>query len=56
MMNLFSKRKPVASTAFSDFIRNAKSEEKKKVYSEVLERATERQNETMAALRASPKA
>lgn len=36
--------KPVRSTAFSDFIRNASSAEKKQVYKQVLERASERQN------------
>lgn len=39
--------KPVPSTAFSDFIRKASSEEKKKVYKQVLERATERQNRVL---------
>jgi len=41
----FSRRRRVTS-GFSDFIRNASSAEKKKVYTEVLKRATERQNET----------
>lgn len=36
--------KPVRSTAFSEFIRNASSAEKKQVYKKVLERASERQN------------
>ena len=49
-MNIFPKRK-IASTAFSDFIRNAKSDEKKRVYSEVLAKATEKQNETMSAMK-----
>lgn len=43
-MNIFSKSKVVSSTAFSDFIRNASSEDKKRVYTEVLKKATERQN------------
>ncbi|HZR02987.1 MAG TPA: hypothetical protein VFA81_07440 [Burkholderiales bacterium] len=34
-----------ASSKFSDFIRNASAAEKKKVYTEVLKRATERQND-----------
>ena len=37
------KPKKVASTPFSDFIRNASSAERKKVYKDVLARATERQ-------------
>lgn len=44
---MFSRKsaiKPVRSTAFSDFIRNASSAEKKQVYKQVLERASERQN------------
>jgi hypothetical protein len=43
-MNIFSKPKLAASTPFSDFIRNASSAEKKRVYAEVLKRATEQQN------------
>ncbi len=43
-MGLFSKRKTVASTPFSDFIRNASAEVKKRVYTEVLKKATDRQN------------
>jgi hypothetical protein len=39
-----SSVKPVRSTAFSAFIRNASSAEKKQVYKQVLERASERQN------------
>lgn len=41
---IFSKKhKAVASTPFSEFIRNASSEKKKKVYTVVLKKATERQ-------------
>lgn len=40
---LFGTRK-AKSTSFSDFIRNASSSEKKRVYTEVLKRATDRQN------------
>lgn len=44
---IFSKRSRAPSASrFSDFIRNASSAEKKKVYTEVLKKATERQNET----------
>ena len=42
-MSLFSKSKTVKSTPFSDFIRNASSGEKKRVYSDVLKKATDRQ-------------
>lgn len=44
------KRKPkaAASTPFSEFIRNASSAEKKRVYKQVLEKATERQNRVLA--------
>lgn len=48
-MALFSRRKTVPSTPFSDFIRNAKSDEKKRVYMEVLRKATERQNAVAAS-------
>lgn len=41
-------RKPInGSSPFSEFIRNAKAREQKKVYGEVLKRATERQNRLM---------
>jgi len=39
---------PLSSTPFSEFIRTASSEEKKKVYSKVLKRASEQQNEILA--------
>lgn len=51
MFNPF-KRRPadvLASTAFSDFIRNASSAEKKKVYTEVMKKASERQNAVLAS-------
>ena len=40
-----TKPKKVASTPMSDFIRNASSEKKNKVYKRVLKKASERQNE-----------
>jgi hypothetical protein len=43
----FAKPKKVASTPFSEFIRNASSGEKKKVYKTVLIKATERQKEVI---------
>jgi hypothetical protein len=49
-MSLFRSKDapPEASTPFSEFIRTASSEEKKKVYSKVLKRASELQNEILA--------
>ena len=46
------KRKPkaVASTPFSEFIRNASSREKKRVYKHVLEKATESQNRVLSRI------
>lgn len=41
-----------STNPFADFIRNAKSEEKKRVYSEVLIEATKKQNEIILAARA----
>jgi hypothetical protein len=38
----------ISSTPFSEFIRTASSAEKKKVYSKVLTRASEQQNEILA--------
>ena len=40
---LFGGRK-AKSSGFSDFIRNASAGEKRRVYTEVLKKATERQN------------
>lgn len=37
-------RTTVESTRFSEFIRNASSKEKKRVYSDVIRKATEMQN------------
>ena len=47
---MFFQRKPkaVASTPFSEFIRNASSAEKKRVYKKcVLEKASKRQNRVL---------
>lgn len=44
--NLLGSTKGTKST-FADFIRNAKSEQKKRVYSEVLTEATKQQNLVM---------
>ena len=42
-MSILAKKRTAKSTVFFDFIRNASSREKKPVYSDVLKRATERQ-------------
>ena len=52
MINIFkSKSKVVTSTPFSEFIRNASSAEKKRVYKRVLEKASESQNRVIARLK-----
>ncbi|MGH7973475.1 MAG: hypothetical protein ACREIC_32565 [Limisphaerales bacterium] len=43
-MWIFLRRKRLASSAFSEFIRSASAREKKRVYTEVLKKATDRQN------------
>ncbi|HKJ09033.1 MAG TPA: hypothetical protein VKA76_08100 [Gammaproteobacteria bacterium] len=45
---IVAKPKRVRETRFSDFIRNASAKQKKRVYSDVLERASERQRAVMA--------
>ena len=42
------KSKAVVSTPFSEFIRNASSAEKKRVYKRVIEKASESQNWVLA--------
>lgn len=44
MMAASEKLKTVKSTPFSDFVRNATSEEKERVYQEVMKKAWERQD------------
>jgi hypothetical protein len=44
MMPSTKKLKTVKSTPFSDFVRNATSEEKERVYQEVMKKAWERQD------------
>jgi hypothetical protein len=51
-----AKLKLVASTPFSDFIRNASSAEKKRVYTEVMKKATERQSRILALYKAERRA
>ncbi|MBX8495242.1 hypothetical protein [Pseudomonas cichorii] len=48
-MTLLKSSSEKAGNPFAEFIRNAKSDEKKRVYSTVLTEATKRQNEIMAA-------
>jgi len=40
---MFLKKKTVKTTAFAEFIRSASAREKKRVYSDVLKKATDRQ-------------
>ena len=44
----FKGNDPQGSSALSDFIRNASSEQKKKVYATVIRKATETQNAVIA--------
>ena len=53
-MSIFSKPNKselVESTSFSEFIRNAPSKEKKRVYSHVLKKATEMQTDLIKRVR-----
>jgi len=43
MFKICKKKNPKKSTEFSEFIRNAPSREKKRVFSDVLKEATEEQ-------------
>ena len=47
MVSRKRKSKAVVSTPFSEFIRNASSKEKKRVYKHVLEKASESQNRVL---------
>jgi hypothetical protein len=47
-----AKLKLVASTPFSDFIRNASSAEKKRVYTKVMKKASERRNRLLTEVAA----
>jgi hypothetical protein len=46
-MNIFKKSPPARTTRFSEFIRNARSDEKKRVYMTVLQKATNDQIEIL---------
>lgn len=48
MFSRLLKPRPTRSSPFSEFIRTASSQEKKRVYGEVLKKATERQNQVVA--------
>jgi hypothetical protein len=50
-MSFFTRSKPPKSSSFSDFIRNAPSKDKKRMYNVVLKKATEEQNETIKLAR-----
>jgi hypothetical protein len=52
LLRAIFSRKARTSSRFSDFIRKASSAEKKKIYTEVLKKATERQNDTVRKARA----
>ncbi len=57
-MSLSSSKKKVVtdvSSPFSDFIRNAPSREKKRVYTDVLEKAAEMQNNVVKRVRTASK-
>ncbi|ASJ86987.1 TPA: hypothetical protein ACID5V_003170 [Pseudomonas aeruginosa] len=48
-MSIFTVKKPGTTTKFSEFVRNASSEEKKRVYKVVMKKSTERQCKVLAA-------
>lgn len=48
---MFSSGTKKSSTKFSEFFRSASSRDKKKLYADVLERATRRQNEEIETAR-----
>lgn len=48
---MFFGNKKLASTPLSDFIRNASSADKKRVYKEVIERSTRQQRELIEKAR-----
>ncbi len=57
-MSLLSPKKNVVtdtSSPFSDFIRNAPSKEKKRVYTDVLKKAEEMQNDVVKRVRTASK-
>ena len=57
MSILSSKKKTetAVSTPFSEFIRNAPSKKKKRIYKDVLDKATEMQNDVVKRVRCTTK-
>lgn len=53
---MFSNQPKVVSTPFSDFIRNASSREKKRVYARVLDGASKRQRKLIEKAKEVPNA
>ncbi|QXH47719.1 hypothetical protein KSS93_07360 [Pseudomonas xanthosomatis] len=51
-MNPFKSHSEKVKSSFAEFIRNAKADEKKRVYTAVLVEAAKRQNEIMVAAQA----
>ncbi len=49
---MFFQDKKLASTPLSDFIRNASSAQKKRVYKEVIEKSTQQQQKVIDTVRA----
>ncbi len=45
---MFAKREKVKSTAFSDFVRNASSRDKKKFFDKIVKEAIQEQKEMIA--------
>lgn len=52
-MKIFNFNRVSGSTKFSEFIRNASSREKKRVFADVLVKATERQTRILEEVKAS---
>ena len=48
LLSTTAQKTPATSSSFSDFIRNAKAGEKKRVYKRVLIEASRKQNEVIA--------
>lgn len=52
MIGFLQTSRKETKSAFADFIRNAKSDEKKRVYNTVITQATKRQREVLESVRA----
>jgi hypothetical protein len=55
LMGFFFRRKGRSSSAFSEFVRNASSRDRKRVYTKVLEKATEQQKAVIERASQTPK-